>query len=188
MKPAFTYKGRPFTFAQVNQHWQQNKARLMPILGQEAVNFFQQRFRAQAWTDRYAERWKKRKPPDKYGKGRAILIKSGQLRNSIHLKAWNEREAIISAPKKYAEAQNDGFHGTVMVKQHTRRIRGRVKVSSIKTHRTGTRMAVIGTATVKAHSRKMNLPKRQFMGTSETLNRRFDRIIIKDIDKSFEQL
>jgi len=186
MKPAFTYKGRPYSFAEVHRHWLRNKERLMPVLGQEAVNFFKSRFRAQAWTNRYAKRWKKRKPPDKKGRGRAILVKSGQLRNSIHVKSWNGRQVIVSAPKSYAAAHNEGFKGTVNVPQHTRRIRGRVAVSSLKTRRTSKRTVTVGTTTVRAHRRRMNLPQRQFMGNSETMSRRFDRTIIKDIDKSFE--
>jgi phage gpG-like protein len=187
MKPAFTYKGRPYTFAQVHRHWLKNKNRLMPVLGQVAVNFFQDRFRAQAWTDRFAKRWQPRKPPDKKGRGRAILVKSGALRNSIHVKTWNRNQVIVSAPKSYAAAHNEGFKGTINIPEHTRRIRGRVAVYSLKTRRKSTRRVTLGVTTVRAHSRKMNLPQRQFMGNSETLSRRFDRLFIKDIDKSFDQ-
>ncbi len=187
MKPALTYKGRPYSFAEVSRHWKKNKERLMPVIGQIAVNFFQDRFRAQAWTDRYAKRWKPRKPPDKYGRGRAILVKSGQMRNAIHVKSWNNRQVIVSDPKSYAAANNEGFKGTVSIPQHTRRIRGRVTVYSIATRRKSTRRVAMGITTVRAHTRKMDLPQRQFMGNSETMSRRFDRTIIKDIDKSFEQ-
>ena len=187
MRDALTYKGRPYSFADVSRHWKKNKERLMPVIGQIAVNFFQDRFRAQAWTDRYGKRWQPRKPPDKRGRVRASLVKSGKLRNSIHVKGWNSRQVIISTPKSYAAAHNEGFKGTVNIPQHTRRIRGRVAVYSIATHRKSTRRVNMGVTTVRAHTRKMNLPQRQFMGNSETLSRRFDRIIIKDIDKSFDQ-
>jgi len=185
MKSVFTYKGRPYSFDQVQRHWQQNRAKLMPELGQTAVNFFKDRFKAQAWTDRRAEKWEPRKKQEK-GKRRALLIKSGRMRNSIRLVSSNADHALIGVPVKYAAAHNEGFVGSVKVKKHTRRINGRVSVQSVATRRKSTRKVQIGTATVKAHTRKMNLPQRQFVGNSETLNRKMDKIIIFNIDKSFE--
>jgi len=157
----------------------------MPILGQTAVNFFKDRFRAQAWTDKRAERWKSRKNREK-GNRRAILTKSGRLKNSIRLARASRSEALIRIPVKYAIAHNEGFKGNVKVRQHQRVIRGRVTVQSISTRRKSTRRVAMGSTTVKAHTRKMNMPQRQFVGNSHTLNRKLDRIVIYNIDKSFK--
>ncbi len=107
MKPAFTHKGRPYTFATIEAHWRKNKAALMLVLGQTAVNFFRSRFRAQAWIDKFAKKWQKRAVdlhPEKYSpkqrrqsKGRAILVKSSQLFKSIHMKSYSNNQVIISA-------------------------------------------------------------------------------------------
>ncbi|MDP2723190.1 MAG: phage virion morphogenesis protein [Bacteroidales bacterium] len=185
MKAALIYKGKPYSFAQVKQHWNKNRAAMMPVLGQTAVNFFKDRFKAQAWTDRYAEKWEPRKKQEK-GKRRALLVKSARMRNSIRLVSANASHALIGVPVKYAAVHNYGFNGTVNVKQHTRSIRGRVTVQNIDTRRKSTRKVQTGSSIVRSHTRSMDIPQRQFVGNSETLNRKFDRIVINNIDKSFE--
>ena len=196
VKHVFFHNGKPYSFAQLSKHWRRNKADLMPVLGQTAVNFFRSRFRAQAWTDKFAKKWQKRAVDlhtEKYSpkqrrqsKGRAILVKSSQLLKSIHMKNYSSNQVVISAPKKYAAIHNEGFDGNVHVKQHTRRVQGRTVAYSLKTRRKQTKRYVKGITTVKAHTRRMKIPQRQFMGNSHNLNRRFERIIVKDIDKTLK--
>lgn len=57
MKSVFLHKGKPYSFQKLKQNWANNQARIMPAVAEEAVNFFQARFRAQAWTDRTAKKW-----------------------------------------------------------------------------------------------------------------------------------
>ncbi|MFK5855389.1 MAG: phage virion morphogenesis protein [Bacteroidota bacterium] len=206
MKPAFTYKGRPYSFAQVNKHWQRNRVQMMPEIGQVAVNFFKARFQAQAWTDRSAKKWQKRNIGNRYQKrgvtgkkssrlrltkaakrdnGRAILVRTGKLRNSIKVKSASANHVIIGSNISYASAHNFGFKGNVRVKQHTRKIRGRVTTQNIETRRKSSRMVTTGSATVKSYTRKANIPQRQFMGNSHTLNMKFDKVILRAINKSF---
>ena len=183
-KSAFLYKGKPYSFRKVALKY--HKARMhMPLdIGDEVVRFARNRFRAQAWTDRAAQKWKPRKESTK-GKGRAILVKSGKLRNSIRIFKASPQEIVVGSSLPYAAAHNWGFTGTVQVKAHKRDITARTKVYNIKS-RKGRKVKVrTGTTTVKAHSRKMNLPQRQFLGNSEYLNRKLDRLIIKAIDSIF---
>lgn len=83
MKSVFYHKGIPYSFDKVRKQMHSNYARIMPAVAEIAVNFFQARFRAEAWTDRSAKRWAQRKNKDKNKNKRGILIKSGQLRNAI---------------------------------------------------------------------------------------------------------
>jgi phage gpG-like protein len=186
VKSVFLHKGKPYSFQKLKQNWANNQPRIMSAIAEEAVNFFQSRFRAQAWTDRTAKKWKPRKHQDKNKRRRAILIKSGRLRNAIRPAKITKNEVVIANKTPYAPVHNEGFKGTVNVKQHTRKIRGRAAVQSIKTRRRSKVTTTVGTARVRSHRRKMNIPQRQFMGNSEYLFAKFDKIIYKTIDKTFD--
>lgn len=61
-------------------------------LGSIAVSFLKQSFRNQGFTDAGLKPWAKRKN-DK-DPGRAILVKSGRLRNSIHVIKADTNEIV----------------------------------------------------------------------------------------------
>lgn len=184
MKTYFTHKGRPYNLAELSKKWDKEENGLMPELGVIAVNFFQDRFKARAWTDRRAKKWKPRKKKEK-GRRRALLVKSGRLRNSIHVKSTTRSSVIISTPVKYAAVHNFGFEGTVKVRAHSRRVFGRAKVSNIKSRRTRSVKFTAGSHQVKKHTREMDMPQRQFMGYSNTLHKKFVKAIFRRIDKTF---
>lgn len=129
--------------------------------GTEALNFFKQSFKRQGFIDESFEAWKPRKErlkrKDKRGK-RAILVKSGALRRSLR-KFVRGNIIEISSNVPYAQIHNEGgnIQQNVSVRQHDRR---RPKGGKSK---------------VMAHTRRVNIkiPKRQFMGESEFLNKRF---------------
>jgi len=185
VKSVFYHKGRPYSFAKVRRQALKNYALVMPAVAEIAVNFFQARFKAQAWTDKSAKKWEPRKKVDKNKKRRAILIKSGQLRNAIRPDIVNKNMVQISNRKPYAAVHNEGFRGIQYVKAHHRRIRGRVAVYNIESRRESTRKTTTGRAQVKSFARRVNIPQRQFMGNSDAMERKFDRLIIHLIDKSF---
>jgi phage gpG-like protein len=185
MKSVFYHNGRPYSFDKVHKQMRGNYARIMPAVAEVAVNFFQDRFRAQAWTDRSTKRWDKRKTADKNKRRRAILIKSGQLRNAISPEIVTKNMVQIINRKPYASVHNQGFRGVQYVRAHHRKIRGRVDVYNISSRKRSTRKTTLGRAQVKAHSRRVNIPQRQFMGNSEAMERKFDRLIVTLLDKSF---
>ena len=185
MKSVFYHKGIPYSFDKVRKQMHSNYARIMPAVAEIAVNFFQDRFRAEAWTDRSAKRWAQRKNKDKNKNKRGILIKSGQLRNAIRPDIISTNLVQISNRKPYAAVHNQGFKGVVHVRPHDRKIKGRVTVQNIETRRSSTRKTTTGIAKVKGHSRRVDMPQRQFMGNSEAMERKFDRLIINLIEKSF---
>lgn len=169
MKGAFFYKGKPYSFTDIKPKLSNVKRRLPLMLGNEATNFFRDSFRRQGWKDRFTEMWRARNP--KYAQrnqGRAILMNTGRLRNSIRLIKYSFALTEIGTDVPYAAAHNWGFKGRVNVPKHQRRSRDG------SYHE------------VQAHSRQMNMPRRQFMGNSDSLEKELERIIESEIDKIFK--
>lgn len=188
----FTYKGKDYDFSKVAINFAEVKQALPPVLATVCVNFFKDSFRRQGWRDKGLKRWQARKN-NKGSTGRGILIKRGHLRNSIRKLIANWKLVEVGTNLPYAAAHNEGFSGTIRVRQHTRNQYSKEKkgrgVYNIKTRQelTRTERKATGTKfTVRSHTRKMNLPQRQFMGDSETLNLKIDATITNAVDKIFE--
>ena len=94
----------------------------LPVkLGASSVNFFKQSFRGSqaGFIDQGLQKWKevKRRTPGtkayKYAKKssrtRGILVKSGELRNSIAVKSTSFERTLIATDKKYAQVHNEGL-------------------------------------------------------------------------------
>lgn len=158
-----------------------------------AVNFFKRRFIDQNWLDTYTKPWKPRKEDRNRKRNlrryRGILTKTGRLRRSIRKIKVTPDYIIIGTDVPYARAHNEGFRGTVEVKEHTRQRTKKVKEqyrTRAGRERTRTRKTIDESkpaVTVKRHRRKMNLPQRQFMGQSSYLNRLMERTIISELNK-----
>lgn len=164
---------------------------LLHQMGTEAVNFSKDNFRSQGWRDTVIEPWKKRKPGAKRDSGRAILVDSGRLKRSIRLLRMNMHSVTIGTDVPYASAHNEGFKGIVSVAQHKRTLSrkemvgtGVYSISTRRERRKGVRVAS-GETTVKAYTRRMNLPQRRFMGRSMTLNNRIRMLIRKQVHNAF---
>lgn len=189
MSRFFLHHGKPYDFNKIARRFQVLKTKLPRDIADEVVRFSRQRFKAQAWTDKGAQKWAPRKNADK---GRAILVKSGRLRNSVRVMNSTFTNITVGSSLPYAAAHNFGFKGTVNVKSHKRDTHAKTKVYDItkmniknRSRSSKTIRVRTGSTTVKAHSRRINLPQRQFLGESEYLERRLDKIIINQIDKIF---
>ena len=188
----FTYKGKDYDFSRVAINLAEVQSALPPVLATVCVNYFKDSFRRQGWRDKGLKMWVKRKN-NKGSNGRGILIKRGHLRNSIRklIATWKLTEVGTNLP--YAAVHNEGFKGTVQIRQHTRNQYSKEKkgrgVYSIKTRQelTRTEKRATGTKfTVRAHTRKVDIPQRQYMGDSETLNLKIDHTITKAVDTIFD--
>ncbi len=189
MKEAFTYKGKPYSFRQVAMNYHRVRNQLPGVLGTVAVNYFKDSFKRQGWRDRYLQPWKKRAPGTKNNRGRAILVRSGRLRNSIRILESNPRRVVVGTAVPYAEAHNEGFNGTVQVRAHVRHKSRKQATTYTRKGKEYTKMqrkATGETYGVKSFTRKMNLPQRQFMGDSEIMNRKLDAAVTRAVDKVFE--
>jgi phage gpG-like protein len=139
------------------------------MLGNDIVNFSLDNFKSQAWLGYSLEPWRQRSSKAKRNNGRAILVDTGRLRRSIRITSISTGSVTVGTDVPYARAHNEGFRGTVNVKAHTRNKYGKEKTGSGKFTKKGvermkTVQKISGTGQVKAHTRKVNLPKRQFLG------------------------
>lgn len=80
----------------------------------------------------------------------------------------------------YAAVHNDGFKGPVAVSEYSRRLfskqktqyvdkSGKTRNTTVKTQKTVVK--------VKAHTRKMNIPRRRFMGESLVLSGMIEELL-----------
>jgi phage gpG-like protein len=156
-----------------------------------AVNFFKSRFREGRDINNIP--FKKRKL-DK--SKRAILVGkgSGKLKRDIKTEKITATEAIVSTTSltvPYAQAHNEGVNTTVSVKGHKR---GRYKkVRETFTSKAGnernrtSRQHTGNHTTVGTYRRKMELPQRQFMGSSVQLDKRLTKMVTQQIIKTIEK-
>lgn len=120
---------------------------------------------------------------------RAILVKTGRLRKSIRIRHATFRRITIAAEAPYAAAHNFGVDETVTVRAHTRRTYGRVQekyTTSSGKERTRTKRVETGSHIVRSHTRHMQLPQRQFMGDSQMLDQKLDRIVERAVEEIFD--
>ena len=158
---------------------------LLVIAGQESVNFFKRRFAEGGWIDGGFEAWQKRKNDKR--KGGALMVQTGKLRNSIHVKQRGADYLIIGTDMPYARIHNEGYDGNEQVKAHSRKTFKQlmVKATSLKSRKTSSRSVRIhtGTGEVKAFTRHMKMPQREYIGQSSLLNRRVEMIFKYELDK-----
>jgi len=109
----------------------------------------------------FGNKWKPKKDDSA-----SHLIKTGALRRSVksHLEGGT---IVFTSSTPYATIHNEGLQGNVSIRSHSRRGRNGKQ------------------QTVKAHTRKINMPKRQFIGEypgwEKTAERTAKRVIEQEI-------
>lgn len=165
------------------KRYHQNK--LPSVMGNTALRFIDGNFRAQGFQGSTFKKWT---PSKKNG---TTLVKTGNLRAATHY-VTSTGEVKIVNPLPYAAAHNDGVNKTVTVKSHTRNKYSSVRSGTGRFTRKGKeRMQNLtsksGESNVRSHSRKVNLPKRQFIpkgpGDSPVLEKAIVREVTNDIIK-----
>jgi len=183
-----------FTTAQTRQRIQKAITRLPNEIGKTAVKFFTDRFRAEAWTDRSAERWKPRKHD--YGqKKRKILTKSGRLKRSIRILQKSNNNVIVGSKLPYAAAHNKGMTLHPRVSQKMKQFAWRKyyqnvgKNGEVKKQGSATGASMWKAIALKKVGEKLTvkLPKRKFIGNSALLNRKIERTMIDEIQNAINQ-
>lgn len=161
------------------------------LIGNEVVNFALDNFRRQGYLGDVFEPWRLRKPAGRKSSTRALLVKSGRGRRSIRVTRADQHMVAIGSDVPYMKAHNEGSTAIATVKAHTRKIYGVAKVGtgvfSVKTRKERMRKQsfLSGHAKVKSHTRRMRLPKRQFIGKSQYLMARLKRVYAVEIIKAF---
>lgn len=145
------------------------------VMGQIAVREFVGMFARQAFVDENgtSHAWPSRKRKSKKS-GRAILVKSGRLRRSIRVTSRDGDSVTIGTDVPYAQIHNEGgtLSATQSIRGHQRRRFSRDEVSGPSAKRERWVKTLIGTSSVKDHTRQLNtqMPQRQFMGASKPVN------------------
>lgn len=161
-------------------------SRFPSVAGNIALRFINGNFRAGGFQGQSFERWKKSKKSSG-----TTLVASGALRAGNYY-TTQPGQTTLKNSRPYAKVHNDGFEGTVTVKSHTRNKYGKSKVGTGRFTKKGkermqTVTSKVGESTVKSHSRKMKIPKRQFMPTNENdspvLNNAVQRQVARDIQQ-----
>lgn len=157
-----------------------------PAAGNISMRFINGNFRAQGWQGRSFQPWKKNK------RGGTILVKRGQLRRGTYF-VTQPGAAILRNNVAYAKIHNQGFNGTVSVRSHQRRILQAQRVHTGRVTRTGkmqmrTVHTLAGVQNVKAHTRKVNMPARQFMPTSDTDSPVLMNAIRREIERGLKKI
>lgn len=154
------------------------------VAGNIALRFINGNFRAQGFQGQTFERWQK----SKKNKG-TTLVDKGHLRAANYY-TTQPGQTTLKNNMPYAKAHNEGFKGTVTVKAHERNRYSKARTGTGKFTKTGKeRMQTVtfksGSSRVRAHQRRMNIPKRQFMPThpndSPVLNNAVTRAVANDI-------
>ena len=156
------------------------------VAGNIALRFINGNFRAGGFQGQTFERWQKSKK-----KNGTTLVDKGHLRSATYY-TTQPGQTTLKNNMPYAKVHNEGFEGPVTIKAHTRNKYSRTRVGTGKFTKTGkerkqTLTAKSGESQVKAHSRKMKVPKRQFMPTNQNdspvLNNAIAREVARDINK-----
>ena len=97
---------KPFEFINRVRRVNNLKRELPDAIGKMAVGHFKANFKKQGFDDTGVKRWPARK--NNKDVGRAILVKTGNLRNSIFVRRANFNVITISSDTKYGQYHNEG--------------------------------------------------------------------------------
>lgn len=145
----------------------------------KGVNFIQENFQKQGFTNTAFEPWQKR--AGDIDPGRKLLVKSSYLLNSIEVMEANDKRIVFGSDAPYADIHNEGGTITVRVTAKARRY------FWFMFKKTGNSMWK-AMALSRKQTRTIKIPKRQFMGHSETLMSELDKWLASHIIKSFKKL
>ena len=135
------------------------------------LQWFDDSFQKQGFTDASFKAWDKRKEPD--GRpGGAILIDTTFLRKSLAVLSEDKDNIEFGTHVPYASVHNNGERMRVV-----QNVRAHHRTRNGKRHQ------------VKPHTRKMDItfPERKFIGHSKQMMDNLDTWILNQIEKRFKQ-
>jgi len=151
----------------------------------ESVKFFKESFRNGGFTDNALVKWADRKSP--LG-GKKTLYGKGTLMQSIHKTEESTQRVVVSSDTPYSTIHNEG--GTITVTAQMKRFwwaqyykfsgkrkttRRGIQSNSRANQRTNARAEYCKKMALMRVGSKIKIPKRQFIGESQTLMNELDR-------------
>jgi len=166
--------------------------------GSESVKFFKESFVNEGFSDTSFVAWPKTTNPMA---GKRTMYKSGTLMQSIRKVEGTMRRVVVESGTDYSEIQNNG--GTITVTPQMKKFfwakfyefSGKVKLNKEGTaasyNKSNKAISVKAMffrrmALMKVGS-KLKIPKRQFMGNSQTMMTQFDTWYKGQVDISFKE-
>lgn len=161
--------------------------RFPSVAGNISLRFINGNFRAQGFQGQSFVRWKK----SNGGKG-TTLVDKGSLRAGNYY-TTQPGQVTLKNNMPYAKVHNEGFQGTVSIQAYTRNKYTKTKKGTGKFTKTGKeRQQTVtyksGSSQVRAHQRKMNVPKRQFMPTNENDSPVLNNAITRQVARDLKQI
>ena len=153
--------------------------------GDITLRFINGNFRAGGFQGATFKKWKKSKG--------TTLVKTAALRSANYY-TTQQGQSTLKNNMPYAKVHNEGFKGIVNIKAHSRNTYGKKKIGTGKLNKSGlertkTVTYKTGQSSVKAHTRKVDIPQRQFMpidkDDSPVLNNAIQREVTKDLKNIF---
>lgn len=155
--------------------------------GRIVLRFINGNFRAQGWQGAQFAKWK-----SNGRKNGTILIKTGRGRRGTQFTTSPGSVRIYNSVG-YMAVHNRGFNGTVQVPAHVRRLYGKRKVGTGRYTKTGKERTksvsfVRQMTSVKSHTKRMNIPKRQFMPNSLTDSPALHKALKREVERELKQI
>lgn len=169
----FVKKGKELH--EVAQRYLKLKQQLPRKIGLAAADLFKENFRAQGFIrgDGQLDKW----PARKEGAGkRGVLMQTGRLRRSIKIAGMMEDYVRVATDVPYAQAHNEGGTHTVPLTPRMRKFFWAMWYKTKEPRWKAMALTKQKTLTIK-------LPKRQFMGNSKALDKRLQRLIIRELQQ-----
>jgi hypothetical protein len=154
----------------------------------KTLRFIDGNFRAHGWQGQTFQPWKEIRR-----KG-AILVKTGALRRGMNYSNLSKGTVRFYNNMPYSGAHNRGFKGTVNVRAHTRSVYTKAKVTAVNEftrsgkHRQRTVTTKTGERQVAAHTRKMNVTKRQFAPYEGNESPVLNNSIVRELEREIKRI
>jgi phage gpG-like protein len=142
----------------------------------KGLQFFQDSFYKGGFTDKSFEKWEGRKGD--VDPGRKILVKSAFLMNSLQVEV-NDKKVIFFSDAEYADIHNNGGVINVKVTERSRKYFWYMFYQTKK-------QFWKNMALTKKEMFTVTIPKRQFLGHSDTLMANLDEWLLNTIIKRFK--
>lgn len=143
------------------------------------LNFFKESFQKQGFTDNAFEPWQPRK--NDLRQGGAILVDTGQLRDSLQILERGNYRIKFGTFSPYAGIHNHGGIINIPLTKKSRKF-----FWAMYYHTNNTKYKAL--ALTKKESVFIKMPKRQFIGESKTLLNNLDQWILNRIVERFKNL
>jgi len=143
------------------------------------LNFFQDSFYNQGFTNKSFQAWTPRKGD--IDPGRKVLIKSAALLNSLKVKDAGKNKIAYFSDEVYADINNNGGTLNIRITEKSR------KYFWFMYYRTKKQFWK-NMAMTRKNTMRVVIPKRQFLGESATLLNNLDDWLLNRIIKQFKTL